>query len=70
MKACSILDSALDLGKMMRRLYGDAGALKTEIRSSILIEFDDYIDEVSYYKRCISDLLSRSKETASLVSVS
>jgi hypothetical protein len=59
MKASSVLESAVGLGKMLRLLFIDGG-----------VEFDDYICEAEYYKRSISDLLSRSKEIASLVSYS
>ncbi|KAI3317714.1 hypothetical protein HD806DRAFT_514077 [Xylariaceae sp. AK1471] len=68
MKAHAILQSSLSIGKFMRLLYSDSSTLGITVPDEIILEVDDYIEETKYYQSCVSSLLDRSKEVATLLS--
>jgi hypothetical protein len=51
----------------MRSLYSDTNTTGITVLDEIILELDDYIQETKYYQRCVSGLLNRSKEVATLV---
>lgn len=66
--ARAVIESSIILGQRMQSLYKNERLLSVEMSDAILLEFDDYIHEVTYYKGILLDLIERSKETASLLS--
>lgn len=65
--ARAVIESSIVLGQRMRSLYENERLLSAEMSDAILLEFDDYVHEVTYYKGILLDLIERSNETASLV---
>ncbi|KAI1429752.1 hypothetical protein F5Y12DRAFT_795297 [Xylaria sp. FL1777] len=67
-KAKSVLDSSLDLGRRFRKgLPSMTGQLTKELKEAILVELDDFDAEAKYNKRCIIDLEKRSADAAQLL---